>query len=373
MLLHRHLDGKRVDDVDALVDRMTLDVDEVRRLEGGESEASEAIVEHAIAALGEGRMIVLTGGAHRPGDVDLVVAADHADAKAINTMARDARGLICLAMPAARCDALALPPMRGRPGVEGNDELAFTISIEARDGVTTGISAADRARTIAAAVSPSSTANDLVRPGHVFPIRVEDRGVLGRDGRPEAALALAELANLRSAAVTCAVMDDDGAMMTADTARDFAAQHGFVAVDVADVVRYVRSREARVAHIGSSTVTTAAGDAVVSRYISCDDGALHIAIEIGDMASQPEVPVRVQRADVLPDVFGGGAARPGPLDVLRDLSVAGGGILVYLGDRSWSPNAPNGAASRSVSDAAIVAEILAERGVAAPVFSGDRT
>lgn len=191
-------------------------------------------VEVALAELAAGRMVVLCDDGDRGGEGDLLLAAEHADAAAINFMAKEARGLICLALAAERADELGLAPI----GTRGNSRLgdASMVSIEARSGVSTGISAADRARTIAVAADPASGASDLVQPGHVFPLRARPGGVLEREGRIEAAVDLATAAGLRSAGVLCQLLREDGRMASGSDLERFAARHDLAIVRVSEVV-----------------------------------------------------------------------------------------------------------------------------------------
>lgn len=199
-------------------------------------------VEEALADLRQGRMAIVCDGAGREGEGDLVVAAELVTPAAINFMAREGRGLICLALHPERCDQLGLRPIT-RP-YEALRETVFTVSIEAREGVTTGISAHDRARTVRTAVDPERGAADLVEPGHVLPVRTRPGGVLERPGQAEAAIDLVRLAGLRPAAVLCGVLDGDGRMARTGDLAGFAARHGVKLIAVSDLVAYRREAEA---------------------------------------------------------------------------------------------------------------------------------
>ena len=198
-------------------------------------------VDAALADLAAGRMVVLCDDSDRGGEGDLLLAAERAGAEEVNFMAKEARGLICLALGAERADELGLAPI----GTRGNSRLgdASMVSIEARDGISTGISVSDRARTIAVAVDPASGAEDLVHPGHVFPLRARPGGVLEREGRVEAAVELAAAAGMRPAAVLCQVMRDDGHMARSEDLERFAERHGLAIVRVSDVVAQRRGAE----------------------------------------------------------------------------------------------------------------------------------
>ena len=183
-----------------------------------------ASVDEAIAHIRAGRMVVVVDDPDRENEGDLVVAAEFATDEAVNFMATHARGLICLCLTGERCEELGLPPMTQRN--EARLGTAFTVSVEAREGVTTGISAADRAHTIAVAIDPSSTPHDLVQPGHVFPLRARDGGVLVRAGQTEAAVDLARLAGLNPAGVVCEIMNEDGTMARTPDLVEYCVQHG---------------------------------------------------------------------------------------------------------------------------------------------------
>jgi 3,4-dihydroxy-2-butanone 4-phosphate synthase len=215
------------------------------------------LVKDAVARAGDelaaGRMVLLRDDCERRGEGDLLIAAEFADAVAVNFMATEARGLVCLALSTERCARLGLEQIGNRGNASSLGDSAM-VSIEARDGVTTGISAADRARTIAAAVDPASGPEDLVQPGHVFPLRARPGGVLERAGRTEAAVDLTADAGLRGAGVLCQVMRDDGRMATGEDLEVFAARHRIAILDVSDVVRRRRAAEpdaaARLAEAG---------------------------------------------------------------------------------------------------------------------------
>jgi 3,4-dihydroxy-2-butanone 4-phosphate synthase len=210
---------------------------------GGKRQPRRAGVDAALADLAAGRMVVLCDDRDRGGEGDVLLAAEHAGAAEINFLAKEARGLICLALGAERADELGLTPI----GTRGNSSLgeASMVSIEARSGISTGISAHDRARTIAVAVDPASDAEDLVQPGHVFPLRARPGGVLEREGRVESAVELASAAGLQPAGVLCQVMRDDGHMARDEDLERFAAGHGLAMVRVSEVVAHRRGRDRR--------------------------------------------------------------------------------------------------------------------------------
>src|SRR5436190_15165742 len=200
-----------------------------------------ATIEEAIEDIRAGRMVVVVDDEDRENEGDLTVAAQFATPDAINFMARHARGLVCLCLTEERADELGLRPMTDHN--EAPLGTAFTVSIEAREGVTTGISAADRSRTIQVAIHPDSTAHDLVQPGHVFPLRARRGGVLERVGQTEAAVDLARLAGLAPAGVVCEIMNDDGTMARVDDLIPYCREHGLKLVTGADLIEYRRRRE----------------------------------------------------------------------------------------------------------------------------------
>lgn len=226
------------DGVDALARQISVDLDAVReRIAAHERTASSRVAE-AAEALRQGDAVVLLGSDLGDGSSQLVVAADHAGAEAINAMATDARGLISLALPATHCDQLGLALQRDRH--HDPSGRPFTLSIEAREGVTTGISAEDRAVTIAAAIAADATSASVVVPGHVFPLRARDGGTIERLGRPEAAVDLARVAGLSPAAVLCTLLDDDGEVADRSRATAFARERGLLTVTPADVLAHRR-------------------------------------------------------------------------------------------------------------------------------------
>ncbi|MFT3779925.1 MAG: bifunctional 3,4-dihydroxy-2-butanone-4-phosphate synthase/GTP cyclohydrolase II [Ottowia sp.] len=248
-------------------------------------------VEDIVAELRAGRMVILVDEEDRENEGDLVLAADHVTPEAINFMARFGRGLICLTLTRERCERLRLPPMVSRNGTKMG--TAFTVSIEAAEGVTTGISAADRARTVQAAVAPGARAEDLVQPGHIFPLQAVDGGVLMRAGHTEAGCDLAALAGCSPAAVICEVMKDDGTMARLPDLQAFAAQHGIRIGTIADLIEHRSRTESLVEKVATRPLRTAHGEFVAHAYRDKPSGALHLALTLGDWAPQDVVPVRV--------------------------------------------------------------------------------
>jgi 3,4-dihydroxy 2-butanone 4-phosphate synthase/GTP cyclohydrolase II len=282
-----------------------------------------------VAELAAGRMVILVDEEDRENEGDLVLAADHVTPEAVNFMARHARGLICLTLTRERCEHLQLPPMTARNGAMHG--TAFTVSIEAATGVTTGISAADRARTIQAAVARDAQASDLVQPGHIFPLQAQDGGVLMRAGHTEAGCDLAGMAGLTPAAMICEVMKDDGTMARLPDLQVFADQHGLKIGTIADLIGYRSRNETLIERLGARTLNTPQG---TFQCVAFHDkgGGLHMALTHGRWAPGDEVPVRVHEPftalDLL-DVSGGSHSWPLPA-ALRALQSGPCGVAVLL-------------------------------------------
>lgn len=248
-------------------------------------------VEDIVAELRAGRMVILVDEEDRENEGDLVLAADHVSAEAINFMARFGRGLICLTLTRERCERLQLPPMVPRNGTKMG--TAFTVSIEAAEGVTTGISAADRAHTIAVAVAPETQARDLVQPGHVFPLQAVEGGVLMRAGHTEAGCDLAQMAGCSPSAVICEIMKDDGTMARLPDLQRFAAEHGLKIGTIADLIEYRSRHESLVQRVGSRELQTAHGVFTAHAFKDTTSGALHLGLVKGLWAESDVVDVRV--------------------------------------------------------------------------------
>jgi 3,4-dihydroxy 2-butanone 4-phosphate synthase/GTP cyclohydrolase II len=243
-----------------------------------------------VAELAAGRMIILVDEEDRENEGDLVIAADHVTPEAINFMARFGRGLICLTLTPERCDRLQLPSMTQRNGTRHG--TAFTVSIEAATGVETGISAADRARTVQAAVARDAKASDLVQPGHIFPLRAQEGGVLMRGGHTEAGCDLAGMAGLSPAAVICEVMKDDGTMARLPDLIGFATEHGLKIGTIADLIEHRSRNESLIERVGGRKLTTAQGEFDCSAFRDRNSG-LHLALTRGRWTAADEVLVRV--------------------------------------------------------------------------------
>jgi 3,4-dihydroxy 2-butanone 4-phosphate synthase/GTP cyclohydrolase II len=256
-----------------------------------------------IAELQAGRMVILVDEEDRENEGDLVLAADFVTPQAINFMATHGRGLICLTLTEARCDELKLPMMVGR-GENGTQYgTNFTVSIEAREGVTTGISAADRAKTIQVAASQAYTVADIVQPGHVFPLRARDGGVLVRAGHTEAGCDLAGLAGLTPASVICEIMKDDGEMARLPDLLVFAEKHGLKIGTIADLIEYRSARESLVERISEHTMQTAHGEFNAIMYRERCSDQVHLALVRGEVNHQHVTAVRVHEPFSVLDVL----------------------------------------------------------------------
>ena len=244
-----------------------------------------------VAEIKAGRMVILVDEEDRENEGDLVMAAEHVTAEAINFMAKFGRGLVCLTLTEDRCKKLGLVQMaRDNKAQYGT---AFTVSIEAAEGVTTGISAGDRARTIQVAVAKASTADDIVQPGHIFPITAREGGVLVRAGHTEAGCDLAGMAGLEPAAAICEIMNDDGTMARLPELMEFAKEHKLKIGTIADLIHYRAASETLVERVTSKTVATAHGDFALHAYVDRASGATHLALVKGQIPAGEETLVRV--------------------------------------------------------------------------------
>ncbi|HEV3408647.1 MAG TPA: 3,4-dihydroxy-2-butanone-4-phosphate synthase, partial [Gaiellaceae bacterium] len=258
-------------------------------------------IEEALEEIREGRFVVVVDAADRENEGDLTIAAEHVTPEAINFMATHARGLICLCLTEERCAELGLRPMTHEN--QTPYETAFTVSIEAREGVTTGISAADRARTIRVAIDPTKTAGDLIQPGHVFPLKARPGGVLQRTGQTEAAVDLARLAGLTPAGVICEVMNEDGTMARVSDLVEYCARHGFKMITIADLIEYRRRTEKLVERTVSVRLPTTYGEFTAVAFRERLTGKHHVALVKGDVAGEEDVLVRVHSECLTGDVF----------------------------------------------------------------------
>jgi 3,4-dihydroxy 2-butanone 4-phosphate synthase / GTP cyclohydrolase II len=289
-----------------------------------------ATIEEAIEDIRAGKMVVVCDAEDRENEGDLTLAAQFATPEAINFMAKEARGLICLALTPERCDELGLDLMAAKN--ESPFQTAFTVSVEAREGVTTGISAHDRAHTIQVAIDPKSTPADLVQPGHIFPLKAKAGGVLERTGQTEAAVDLARLAGLTPAGVICEVMNDDGTMARVPDLVGYCAQHGLKMVTVADLIAYRRRHDKLIERVVSARMPTDFGDFEVVGFRSLVDGKHHVALVKGQVDGSDDVLVRVHSECLTGDVFHSLRCDCGQQleDALKRIEDEGQGVLLYL-------------------------------------------
>ena len=287
-------------------------------------------IEDIVADMRAGRMVILIDEEDRENEGDLVLAADHVTAEAVNFMARFGRGLICLTLTRERCELLQLPPMATRNGTK--HATAFTVSIEAAEGVTTGISAADRARTVQAAVAKNATVNDLVQPGHVFPLQAVDGGVLMRAGHTEAGCDLAAMAGCSPAALICEIMKDDGTMARLPDLLLFAAEHGLKIGTIADLIEHRSQSESLIEKVGSRTLQTAAGQFTAHAFRDKPGQGLHLALSMGQWEPEETVAARVHEPlSVLDALETGRAMHSWNLDEsLKHIASQGKGVVVLL-------------------------------------------
>jgi 3,4-dihydroxy 2-butanone 4-phosphate synthase/GTP cyclohydrolase II len=300
------------------------------KLKQTETQTPFSAVEDAIEDIRRGRMVVVCDDETRENEGDLTMAAQFATPEAVNFMAKEARGLVCLALTPERCDELGLDLMAAKN--ESPFQTAFTISVEAREGVTTGISAADRARTIQVAIDPHSRPEDLVQPGHVFPLKAKEGGVLERAGQTEAAVDLARLAGLIPAGVICEVMNEDGTMARVPDLVPYCELHGLKMITVAALIAYRRRTEKLVERVVSTRLPTAFGEFTAVGYRSLVDDKHHVAMVKGDVAGAEHVLVRVHSECLTGDVFHSLRCDCGEqlAAALAMIEREGQGVLLYL-------------------------------------------
>jgi 3,4-dihydroxy 2-butanone 4-phosphate synthase/GTP cyclohydrolase II len=289
-----------------------------------------ATIEEAIEEVRRGKMVVVVDDENRENEGDLVLAAQFVTPEAINFMAKEGRGLICLALTAERCDDLGLDLMAAKN--EDPLKTAFTVSIDAREGVTTGISPAERAHTIQVAVSPNSGPQDFTHGGHVFPLKARDGGVLERVGHTEASVDLARLAGLIPAGVICEIVADDGEMARVPDLVSYCERHGLKLVTIADLVAYRRRTEKLVERVVSTGLPTAFGEFTAVGYRSLLDNKHHVALVKGEVADQEDVLVRVHSECLTGDVFHSLRCDCGEQleSALAMIEREGMGVLLYL-------------------------------------------
>jgi 3,4-dihydroxy 2-butanone 4-phosphate synthase/GTP cyclohydrolase II len=289
-----------------------------------------ATVEAALSAIRSGQMIIVVDDEDRENEGDLTMAADLVTPDAINFMARHGRGLICLAMMPERLDQLEIPV---EPSTHAaRRDTAFCMSIDAREGTSTGISAADRARTIRVAMAPEARPRDLSRPGHVFPLRARSGGVLVRSGHTEAAVDLARIAGLRPAGVICEIMNDDGTMARVPELTRFARKHRLLMITIADLIRHRMRTESLVCRIARAELPTEEGPFTVHAYESGIDGESHVALVRGEIGDGQDVMVRVHSKCLTGDVFHSLRCDCGPQlhAAMKRIAAEGRGVLLYL-------------------------------------------
>ena len=289
-------------------------------------------VERAIDAVKRGEFVVVVDDEDRENEGDLIIAAEKMTPDKMAFMIRYTSGVICLPMEGDRLDALQLPLMvSGAANTEGQ-RTAFTVSVDARNGTTTGISAADRCTTVHALIDPATEAADLARPGHIFPLRYREGGVLKRAGHTEAAVDLSRLSGLYPAGVLAEIVNDDGTMQRRADLEAFAEEHGLVLVTIADLIRYRRHREKLVRRVSEARIPTKYGDFTAHVFSSLLDDAEHLAFVRGEVAGQQDVLVRVHSECLTGDVFGSLRCDCGvQLDrAMERIAREGQGVVVYL-------------------------------------------
>ncbi len=289
-----------------------------------------ASIREAIDDIRAGRMLIVVDDEDRENEGDLTIAAEKVTPEIINFMAKYGRGLICLALTPERCDELQLPPIT--PRNTSRFGTAFCETIDAREGVTTGISASDRALTIRLAIDRKSRPADLARPGHIFPLRAREGGVLVRAGQTEAAVDLARLAGLHPSGVICEIMNDDGTMARVPQLREFCREHGLNMISVADLIRYRLQHERFVRRLAEGCLETEFGQFKTIAYRTSTDPEIHLAIMQGDLAGRENVLVRMHARCAYGDTFGATSCECAKTirTSLERIASEGAGVLVYL-------------------------------------------
>jgi 3,4-dihydroxy 2-butanone 4-phosphate synthase/GTP cyclohydrolase II len=287
-------------------------------------------IEDIVADMRAGKIVILVDEEDRENEGDLILAADHVTPEAINFMAKFGRGLICLTLTRERCERLQLPPMTARNGDKKG--TAFTASIEAAEGVTTGISAADRARTVQAAVARNAVPADLVQPGHIFPLQAVDGGVLMRAGHTEAGCDLAAMAGCSPASVICEIMNDDGTMARLPDLQLFAAEHGLKIGTIADLIAHRSRVESLIEQVGTRSISTAAGEFTAHAFRDTTGHGIHLALVKGEWTADDAVAVRVHEPlSVLDALETGRTMHSWSLETtLTYIATEGRGVVVLL-------------------------------------------
>jgi len=303
---------------------------QIKIAKGARSNGPFAPVEEAVAAIRRGEIVIVVDDEDRENEGDLTMAAEKVTPEAINFMAKHGRGLVCMPMTGDRLDKLEIPLM-----VERNStrfETAFCVAIEAKRGTSTGISAADRAATIKAAINPKTKPSDLARPGHIFPLRARDGGVLVRAGQTEAAVDLARIAGLAPAGVICEIMNDDGTMARVPALTRFARRHKLLLITIADLIRYRMRTEGLVTKVAEADLPTEHGAFRIHGFESMIDKETHLALVCGDIGNGEDVLVRVHSKCLTGDVFHSARCDCGMQleSALQQIARAGRGVLLYL-------------------------------------------
>ncbi len=330
-----------------------------------ETDWADAIspIEEIIEEARNGRMFILVDHEDRENEGDLVIPAQMATPEAINFMATNGRGLICLSLTGERIDALGLPLMASQNA--SRHETAFTVSIEAREGVTTGISAHDRARTVAVATDPTKGAADIATPGHVFPLRAKDGGVLVRAGHTEAAVDIARLAGLSPAGVICEIMNEDGTMARLPDLVAFAQKHNLKIGTISDLIAYRHRHDNLVRESAVQQVTSAyGGDWMMRVFTDETQGAEHIVLSKGDLTTDEPVLVRMHALNPLEDALGLGPAPAGELPrAMQVIADEGRGAVVLLRDPSMKLAAGGRVSPQILRQYGLGAQILSALGI----------
>ena len=321
-------------------------------------------IEEIIDDARNGRMFILVDHEDRENEGDLVIPAQMCTPQAVNFMATHGRGLICLSLTGSRIDALGLPLMS--PKNSSRHETAFTMSIEAREGVETGISAADRARTISVAIDPTKGPQDIATPGHVFPLRARDGGVLVRAGHTEAAVDISRLAGLNPSGVICEIMNDDGSMARLPDLIAFGQKHGIKIGTISDLIAYRRRNDNLVRISSERTVTSEfGGDWTMRIYTDVTEGAEHVVLIKGDITAPGPVLTRMHTLDPLMDVVGlGPTGRTAEFgDAMRLIASEGRGVLVLLRDLHMKLANDNEVSPQTLRQYGLGAQILVSLGL----------
>ncbi len=331
-----------------------------------ENDYKDAIssIEEILEDARNGRMFILVDHEDRENEGDLVIPAQMATPDAINFMATHGRGLICLTLTSERIEALGLPLMSSYNS--SRHETAFTVSIEAREGVTTGISAADRARTVSVAIDSAATSSDIATPGHVFPLRARDGGVLVRAGHTEAAVDISRLAGLNPSGVICEIMNDDGTMSRLPDLVAFAQRHNLKIGTISDLIAYRRRHDNLVKVRSQETITSEFGGEWDMRiYTDTAHGDEHIVLTKGDLSGDTPVLVRMHSLDPMLDIVGTGATgRAGEFgDAMRAVANEGRGVVVLLRDTSMKLQAEDEVSPQTLRQYGLGAQILSSLGL----------